>query len=126
MTLAYYGCSETGSVRENNEDALLLLEENGAALFLVADGVGGRAHGEVASGMLRDGYDRWWQDTFLPTRDTWDFRQAVEQLRNTLEEINRQVVDRFGHRNVGSTVVLLFFFQGYCAYLSAGSTGFAA
>lgn len=122
MTLAYYGCSETGSVRENNEDALLLLEGNGAALFLVADGVGGRAHGEVASGMLRDGYDRWWQDTFLPARDTWDFRQAVEQLRNALEEINRQVVDRFGHRNVGSTVVLLFFFQGYCAYLSAGDS----
>ena len=52
MTLRYYGRSETGAVRERNEDALLLLEENGAALFLVADGIGGKAYGEIASGML--------------------------------------------------------------------------
>ena len=38
MTLSYYGRSETGAVRETNEDALLLLEENGAALFLVIEG----------------------------------------------------------------------------------------
>lgn len=122
MTLSYYGRSETGAVRETNEDALLLLEENGAALFLVADGVGGKAYGEIASGMLRDGYARWWHDSFLPEHSTWDFRQAVEQLRNVLVDVNRQVVDRFGWRNAGSTAVVLFFFRGCCAYLSAGDS----
>ncbi len=122
MTLNYYGRTETGSVRKTNEDALLLLEKSGAALFLVADGVGGKAYGEIASGMLRDGYDRWWHESFLPEHSTWDFRQAVEQLRNVLVDINRQIIDRFGLRNAGSTAVILFFFQGCCAFLSAGDS----
>ncbi len=38
-----------GLRRENNEDSLLCLPEQG--LFVVADGVGGRAAGEVASAL---------------------------------------------------------------------------
>ena len=41
------GKSDTGLVRENNEDALLIDEKNG--IFLLADGMGGGPGGEVAS-----------------------------------------------------------------------------
>ena len=42
-----YGLSETGPVRRINEDCFVSLED--LRLFIVADGMGGHAAGEVAS-----------------------------------------------------------------------------
>ncbi len=47
MRLRYFGHTDTGLCRSHNEDAFLADPELG--LFVVADGVGGRAKGEVAS-----------------------------------------------------------------------------
>lgn len=56
MEIVSFGITDTGKVRTNNEDAMLL--EEGQGLFVVADGMGGHNCGEVASsmaiGILRD------------------------------------------------------------------------
>lgn len=43
----HYGYTDTGRVRAHNEDAFLA--DAGLGLFIVCDGVGGRARGEIAS-----------------------------------------------------------------------------
>ena len=44
--------SQTGLVRKNNEDSLLVMQEDG--VFAVMDGMGGASAGEVASSMVAD------------------------------------------------------------------------
>ena len=46
-----YQKTHVGKVRKNNEDSLLVTEPN---IFVAADGMGGAAAGEIASGMLVD------------------------------------------------------------------------
>ncbi len=50
MHLVGYGKSDVGRQRDNNEDSLLI--DPDLSLYLVADGVGGGAAGEIASGMV--------------------------------------------------------------------------
>ena len=54
MDVRVYGRSDVGRVRSNNEDSLLLgwPAVPGVGVFVVADGVGGEKHGDVASEMF--------------------------------------------------------------------------
>lgn len=67
------GHTDTGQRREGNEDRFGVLSEEGVALL--ADGMGGRLHGEVASSMavdlLSDGFRQAWPAsiTRLPTEE---------------------------------------------------------
>lgn len=48
-SLGWYGITDTGRVREHNEDNFATLDFAGKVLFVVADGMGGHDSGEVAS-----------------------------------------------------------------------------
>ena len=122
MRFAVGACSRTGLVRKINEDAMLIRTADCGALFLVADGIGGREHGEVVSGMLRDGYAQWWEQRFLPANVRMTFPNAIGEIRNVLFQLNREVVGRYGEATAGSTLALLFLFRDNCLYLSAGDS----
>lgn len=122
MNFVVGSCSRTGLMRGTNEDAMLIRTAGQGALFLVADGIGGRKHGEIVSGMLRDGYARWWEQRFLSASAGMTFPGAMREIKEIFFRLNREVVVRYGEAVAGSTLALLFLFRGNCLYLSAGDS----
>ncbi len=102
-------------VREINEDACLDLAERG--LWAVADGMGGHALGEFASGMLVASLS----DTAPPD----NLASFVSDARNRVQSVNRQLRAEATLRDVriiGSTIVALLAYDRYCTYLWAGDS----
>lgn len=110
------GRSHVGMVRAINEDACLAMPELG--LWAVADGMGGHEAGDVASQMVVQALQE-----VTPTSNWEKFLDAV---RTALHTVNRQLreesAQRYQHRTIGSTVVVLVAQGAQCACLWVGDS----
>ena len=107
--------SDVGRVREHNEDACLQQPER--ACWAVADGMGGHAVGDLASGLIVDALSR------LSASDT--IARYLADARKRLLTVNQRLRQEAARRQVsviGSTVVALFACDSYCGYLWAGDS----
>jgi PPM family protein phosphatase len=114
MHFEAFGRTDAGPVRENNEDSLLLDIDSG--LFIVADGMGGHASGEVASALavgtvrevLLDGQDP--EETRL-NRPLDEDESVRERLRYAMNQasvrIRQQAFHNPAHRGMGTTLTVL-------------------
>ena len=96
------GVTDVGRVRDHNEDSVFV--DRGLSLFVVADGMGGMAGGDVASAMVVD----------MMRRELSRGKLAVEPeqfLREGIQRANYRVyyhsLDHPDKRGMGSTVVAL-------------------
>lgn len=117
MKIEAYGRTDCGPVRDNNEDSLLLDEELG--IFIIADGMGGHAAGEVASEMAVESIHEVLMGQSDPdeTRlvrdynpeDTSDImRERLAYATNQASiKIRRAAMESADKRGMGTTVVVL-------------------
>jgi type VI secretion system protein ImpM len=110
------GQTDVGRVRSVNQDAFL--ERSDAGLWVVADGLGGHADGDVASRMVCDALM-----DFTPSASLDD---VVEEVRQRLHDVNDHLL-RTSARSlrgakIGSTVVVLLIRQNQCAAMWAGDS----
>jgi protein phosphatase len=108
MRIISSGKTDIGLKRKNNEDAYL--ERLDLGVFAVADGIGGSAAGEIASGIFvetaRDVFERgFYSDTETSTQIQEVFRQANERILLNTEEYP-------DHRGMGCTAELIAFRGG--------------
>jgi len=108
-----FGLSDTGLLREANEDRIHLNEED--RLYVVADGMGGHAAGEVASGIAVEAVNDFIIHTRRDRELTWPYAyddtltydgnrlQTAIRLANT--RIREAVEEEQSYQGMGSTLV---------------------
>jgi PPM family protein phosphatase len=115
--VAAFGLTDVGRKRRHNEDAYLLDKERG--LFVVADGMGGHAAGEVASRITVESIQEYIAATEEEHESSWPFgfnsRVSLEGNRLTTavekanEKVMRAVQNRPELKGMGTTVVAALF-----------------
>ncbi len=112
MQVKAYGLTHVGRQRQHNEDNFLV--EDKAGLFLVADGMGGHAAGEIASRIAVDSISEF----ILHTKEddgTWPhaydehFKRSTNRLMAAVRMANTRVLEAMRKdarlRGMGTTVV---------------------
>ena len=110
-----FAASDTGNVRQVNEDSCLDRPEIG--LWVVADGMGGHEAGDLASRLVVQNLAMLSGPRFLG--------RSVKQIRQSLVQSNRDLVAQSasrGNQVIGTTVVVLLALGRYCAVLWVGDS----
>src|SRR5580704_16273600 len=103
MKIRYAAKTDVGMKRTHNEDYFSLIEDE--QLFLVADGMGGHASGEVASKMAAETIGEFYQRTREDEDATWPYKmdRSLSYIENRLifETSNRDL----RYKGMGTTIV---------------------
>ncbi len=113
--LSYYGLTDPGRCRENNEDAYLLEQQGRYVIAVVADGIGGYEGGEVASYLACKCISDYLKDS--PEKDLGEdvLKQAVIYANNAV--VSQQQNPRLSNMGCVLTAVL-FDMEQHLAYTS--------
>jgi len=114
MNFEFYSQTDTGRVRTNNEDSVALDES--CAVAVLADGMGGYAAGEVASGMacdfIKSELGRWLQEASAIASDA-DVKRAMDIcVENANQAIFGAANSNPTYAGMGTTLVLGVFRSG--------------
>ena len=129
MEVKAYGLTHGGRQRQHNEDAFLVEDE--ARLFLVADGMGGHAAGEIASRIAVDSISEF----IVHTKEddgTWPhaydehYRRSTNRLMAALRMANTRVLEAMRKdarlRGMGTTVVAAMEDEGTVSVAHVGDS----
>ncbi len=131
ILLEYYGRTDVGRKRDHNEDTFYF--SKGDAFCVVADGMGGRKSGEVASKVCVDTLRKHFH-YYAPAKQpgaSWDdikrsIAMVTTLLRDWIQKINSEI-HKLGQQeskvgNMGTTVVLLYMYDRFGVIAHVGDS----
>ena len=91
--------TNTGKTRNHNEDSCLYISGNrqgiGCAMLMVADGMGGLANGQMASHMLIQEMQNFW-DQFIAEQQRTDLNIISAALDQVIYQVHRMLYEMTG------------------------------
>ena len=124
--MKYFYITDTGSVREHNEDSVTIVENScGEYLMAVADGMGGHRAGEVASNIVINHLT----DTFLKNKELGTKEEAINWLKDAVSASNQLIIEHTQAHpestGMGTTIVTALLSKDYLLFGNIGdSSGF--
>ena len=110
-----FKATHVGKVRKNNEDALAVIEQK---TFVVADGMGGAAGGEVASNLLVETVKN-----FLPlVPEPWSEDILKKSVLKANAEILNQSRQKPELQGMGTTATILYLYNGQATFAHIGDS----
>ena len=132
MKVAHKGLSDVGRKREHNEDSFAVIPEDN--LFLVADGMGGHAAGEVASRIAVNAIADFIASTRKDAEITWPYEYdtnlsvASNRLKTAIRLANQRILDTIAERRdlegMGTTLVSVLLSDGVACVGHVGDSRF--
>lgn len=130
MKLRFAGGTDVGRKRSHNEDRYLILPEDN--LFVVCDGMGGHASGEIASQLAIDEIEDFFRLSRNDLEITWPYKpdkrltEAENRLMVGIKWANYRVFEKAGTslqlKGMGTTCVGAHFHDGQCAIAHVGDS----
>jgi PPM family protein phosphatase len=128
LRLEAAGASDAGQVRESNEDVYGIFPEE--RLFVLADGMGGRAAGEIAARLAVDALEAFCRENRNTDPQTWPFpldprhSRPVNLLRVGLKVANQKIREEARKDpqwyRMGATIAALTFDEDHLVAAHAG------
>jgi protein phosphatase len=124
MRLKVGAATSVGRVRTMNEDAYLVQEDRG--LFVVCDGMGGAAAGEVASQLAIETIGAFVRNGAIGKDTQRGFQPRTTGLGKAVEEANRAIIERArsdsAQAGMGTTVVATWIGDGLASIAHVGDS----
>lgn len=124
MRLKVGAATSVGRVRPINEDAYLSQGDRG--LFVVCDGMGGAAAGEVASALAVETIGAYVTDGPRPRSTERGYQPRTAMLGRAVEAANRAIIERAAndtdHAGMGTTIVGAWLDDGVASIAHVGDS----
>lgn len=119
--MKFVAATNVGKVRKNNEDSYYI-DEEGAKLFILADGMGGHLAGEEASSMVT---------TLIPEqlsrlKDTTPLDEVISEILGATQVVNHKIYQKSqeeeAFRGMGTTLSLGYVQEDVFVYTNIGDS----
>ena len=112
-----------GLVRHTNEDAALAIKHpknKNVKLLIVADGMGGKEHGDIASNYLINSLENWFNKKDIKTLN--NTKEVEKLLTRYIKTLNMNIIKKYGVDKVGTTLTLALVNRKETLFLNVGDS----
>ena len=99
--------TDIGLIREKNEDATLSIthpKNKNIKLLIVADGMGGKEHGDIAANYVIMNLHKWFINKDIKLLDDND--KVIDLLTKYIKILNTNLIKKYGRDKLGTTLTL--------------------
>lgn len=99
--------TDIGLIRNHNEDCVLAIshpKNKNFKLLIAADGMGGRADGEIASKYITESIEQWFLKKSVKSLNNND--KIIKLLKDYIMKLNDNLIKKYGSNHLGTTLTL--------------------